>query len=98
MASNHQSIIQYSVTEEGTKYFGEHNDDCKPSGCVVGLFNNGGILLEYQKDGESTAGNYIDVNKNGFFRVGTRYVDQDGNRQIKGIQYNPNGTNKEFDH
>jgi len=55
-------------------------------------------LLEYSNDGEPAAGNYIDINKNGFFRVGVRFVDEDGNRKIKGIQYNPNQTNKGYDH
>ena len=73
-------MVQYSQTEEGTKIFGEHNDDGKPSGSVVSLFKGGGILLEYQKDGEPTTGNYIDINRNGFFRVGTRYVDEDGHK------------------
>ena len=52
---------------------------------MISILQNEGILLEYRKNGESTAGNYIDINKNGFFRVGLRYVDEDGNRQIKGM-------------
>jgi hypothetical protein len=80
MAADLQSMVQFSLTEEGTKIFGEHNDDGKPSGSVVCLSKSGGILLEYQKYGESDAGNYIDINRNGFFRVGTRYVDDEGNK------------------
>ena len=68
------------------------------SGRAVTIFNNGNILLDFKHNGEFAAGRYIDINRNGFFRVGLRYVDKDGNRQIKGTQYNPNGTSKEFDH
>ena len=76
--------------------FGEHNSSNNLHGRGICIWSSGVIFIGYYDDGEQAPGDYIIIESEGMFIVGTCYL-KDGGKRCKGTHYNTDGSTEEFD-
>ena len=79
------------------KLIGEFSTETnEPNGRCISIYPSGTITLGYFFDGCCAPGSYITVFSTGDFAVGQRYTGADGEIHCKGIQYNIDGSQKQY--
>ncbi len=78
-------------------YHGEINENGYEHGRGIEIWYDDQITIGYFDDDDyKGTGNYIQISVDGVFRVGERYM-KDGDKWVRGTQYNLDGTEEQYD-
>ena len=78
--------LQSKTYSNGSKYYGELNENDKPHGRGILILNADDIRIAYYENGKISTGKYIHIHSDGCFTVGEIYFE-DGDRWKRGIIY-----------